>query len=135
MTLKLSDLTHSQLAELSRLIAMKEKVKAKYDVIVAKIDAFDGDGVQNGIKAAKPPQKRAGRRGPKRGSKPGRTKEMILAALHAAGTEGLTLKEISHKLKVKTNKLYSWFYTTGKKVAGLKKSGEGKYTYSVSAKK
>jgi hypothetical protein len=120
--MKLSDLTSAQLAELSRLIAQKEKFAAQLAAIDAKIEGLGGGKVR-AVKGTKV----AGRRGPRKGSKPGRLKEAILAALQAAGG-GLTIKELSAKLKVKPNNLYSWFNTTGRKVSGLKKAGD-KYSF------
>jgi hypothetical protein len=37
------------------------------------------------------------------------------------------VKELAAKLKVKPNNVFSWFYTTGKKVSGIKKVGEARY--------
>ena len=51
--------------------------------------------------------------------------------LKSAGSSGITVKELSSKLKVKPGNIFSWFYTTGKKVSGLKKVGEAKYAYCV----
>jgi hypothetical protein len=47
--------------------------------------------------------------------------------LQDAGVEGITVKAIAAKLKVKPGNVFSWFYTTGKKLKGLKKIGEAKY--------
>jgi hypothetical protein len=38
------------------------------------------------------------------------------------------VKEIAAKVKVNPNNVFSWFYTTGKKIKGLKKIGEAKYS-------
>jgi hypothetical protein len=124
--MKLSDLTSAQLAELSRLIAQKEKLAAQLAAIDAKIEGLGGEKIRGAKTAAT--GKAKGRRGPRKGSKPGRLKEAVLAALHSSGA-GLTIKELSSKLKVKPNNLYSWFYTTGRKVTGLKKAGD-KYSYA-----
>ncbi len=121
--MKFTDLTSAQLAELTRLIAQKEKLAAQLAAIDAKLASLGGGKVR-GPK----PGKAKGRRGPRKGSKPGRLKEAVLAALSGAGA-GLTIKELSAKLKVKPNNLYSWFYTTGRKVSGLKKAGD-KYSFS-----
>jgi len=126
MAIKLSDLTAANLTKLSRLIGQKEKLQTQLVALEAKINAIGGTDI--GSREVAKPGRKKGRRGPKPGAKPGKLKETVLAALHA--TEGLTIKELATKLKVKSNNLYSWFYTTGKKVAGLKKSAAGKYTYS-----
>jgi hypothetical protein len=59
-----------------------------------------------------------------------RLKQPMLKALSAAGSSGITVKELSAKLKVKPGNIFSWFYTTGKKISGIKKIGEAKYAYS-----
>ena len=120
--MKLSDLTSGQLGELTRLIAQKEKLAAQLAAIDAKIEGLGGGKIR-AVKSTKA----KGRRGPRKGSKPGRLKEAVLAALSGSAA-GLTIKELSAKLKVKPNNLYSWFYTTGRKVSGLKKAGD-KYSY------
>jgi phage antirepressor YoqD-like protein len=57
-----------------------------------------------------------------------RLKGAILKALQDAGTKGITVKEIAAKVKAKPNNIFSWFYSTGKKIKGLKKIGEAKYS-------
>jgi phage antirepressor YoqD-like protein len=68
------------------------------------------------------------------GRKPGkrgkRLKAPLLKALAAAGASGITVKELAAKLKVKPGNIFSWFYTTGKKIKGISKIGEAKYAYS-----
>jgi phage antirepressor YoqD-like protein len=59
-----------------------------------------------------------------------RLKQSMLKALSAAGSSGITVKELAAKLKVKPGNIFSWFYTTGKKIGGIKKIGEAKYAYS-----
>jgi hypothetical protein len=136
--MKLSELTSSQLGELSRLIAQREKVEAQLRQIEDKLERFGGGAVA-AVRRGRPakgakPAKAAGRRGPRKGSKPGRLKETLLAALHGAGAAGASVQDLSKKLKIKPNNLYSWFYTTGKKVAGLKRIASGNYVYSADKK-
>jgi hypothetical protein len=66
----------------------------------------------------------------KAGKRGKRLKEGLLKTLEAAGTGGMTVKDLSAKLKVKPGNVFSWFYTTGKKIKGIKKVGEAKYSYS-----
>ncbi len=127
--MKLSDLTSAQLGELSRLIAQKEKISAELAAVEAKLARFGGAKTA-AVRSPGRPKKAAGRRGPKKGSKPGKLKETLLAALAAAGAEGASIQDLSKTLKVKSNNLYSWFYTTGKKVSGLKRAASGNYVYA-----
>lgn len=135
-SMKLSELTSGQLTELTRLIAQKEKVLAELAAVEKKLARF-GDGKAAAAKAGRPPKDKAkgqGRRGPRKGSKPGKLKQTVLETLQAAGVSGLSIQDLSKKLKVKTNNLYSWFYTTGKKVAGLKRAASGNYVYAAEKK-
>jgi type II secretory pathway component PulJ len=63
-------------------------------------------------------------------SKPNRRgalKAKILGALRGAGQRGLTVRQLSNKLGVKSANLYVWFADTGRKVRGLKKIAPAKY--------
>jgi hypothetical protein len=57
----------------------------------------------------------------------GALKEKIVGALRAAGARGMTIQEMSTKLKVKPANLYVWFNGTGRKTKGVKKVGPAKY--------
>ena len=60
----------------------------------------------------------------------GELKERILAALRKAGKRGLSIGELSQKLRVKRANLYVWFNGTGRNVPGIKKVGPAKYRLS-----
>ncbi|MEY2481172.1 MAG: hypothetical protein QOI04_2099 [Verrucomicrobiota bacterium] len=60
-------------------------------------------------------------------SRRGALKARILGALRGAGQRGLTIRELSNKLGVKSANLYVWFADTGRKVRGLKKIAPAKY--------
>ena len=68
-------------------------------------------------------KKRTGRRG-------GKLKERLLKALEAAGKAGLTVKDLAANLKANPASVSIWFYTTGKKIKGIKKIGPAHYAYS-----
>ena len=57
----------------------------------------------------------------------GALKAKILAALRAAGARGMTIRELSAKLKVKPANLYVWFNGTGRKTRSVRKVGPAKY--------
>ncbi|MEY2558679.1 MAG: hypothetical protein QOE34_2104 [Verrucomicrobiota bacterium] len=67
------------------------------------------------------------------GAKPrtarGALKARIVGALRTAGPGGLTIRELSKKLKVKPANLYVWFNGTGRKTKGVKKIGPAKYRF------
>lgn len=116
----LTHLTSADLKSVSRLLAKKESLLRKLqtiDVALAKFD--DAPAIQKTTTKSRPSPKHTQR---------GKLKEHILEALKAAGDKGHTVGELAEKLKVKPNNLYMWFYTTGKKVVGLKKSKDRRYS-------
>ena len=57
----------------------------------------------------------------------GELKEKIISALRAAGQHGLSVSDLSKKLRVKKANLYVWFNGTGRNVRAIKKIGPAKY--------
>jgi|ERR1700683_2540297 len=129
----LINLSSAQLAHLIGLVKEKESLQAKLDQINAALHSLEtGKALpkKRGRKPGRPAgskSKVATVRKSKRGK---RLKEPLLKALSAAGSSGITVKDLAAKLKVKPGNIFSWFYTTGKKISGIKKVGEAKYAYS-----
>ncbi|QSR83917.1 hypothetical protein [Methylacidimicrobium sp. B4] len=123
--MKLTQITSAQLNEIARLVQEKESLLKKISEINKRLQFLPADGrSRSGV------AKTRGRIPGRGGRHPGKLKAAVLDALAAAGSEGLSVKELSAKLGVKPNNLYSWFYTTGKKVAHLEKGTDGKYIYT-----
>jgi hypothetical protein len=59
----------------------------------------------------------------------GALKAKTVGALRAATQRGLTIRELSDKLRVKPANLYVWFNGTGRKTKGVKKLGPAKYRF------
>jgi len=59
--------------------------------------------------------------------KRGALKDSIIAALRAAGDKGVSVKELSDKLGVKSQNIHVWFSSTGKSIAAIQKVGPGRY--------
>jgi len=55
---------------------------------------------------------------------------MILARLESVGPEGIKVRDLADELGVKHKNVEIWFYTTGKKIAAIKKLGPGLFTMS-----
>ncbi len=134
----ISKLSSAQLARAIRLVKKKETLQAQMDAVVREIESLEGGTpVRRGRKPGRPP-KSAGRpvgrppgRPPGRKGRRGkRLKESLLKTLKSAGAEGITVKDLAAKLGVKPNNVFSWFYTTGKKVSGIKKVGEARYAFN-----
>jgi hypothetical protein len=136
----LSNLSSAQLAQLIRLVKERETLQAQLDRVTSSLTALEGGEapkrrgrkpgrpakVSSGRGPGRPPGRPAGSTG-KRGK---RLKQPLLKILKAAGASGITVKDLAAKLKVKPNNVFSWFYTTGKKVSGIKKVGEAKYSFA-----
>lgn len=118
---------------LIELVKEKEALHAKLESVNAELVALES-GKPAPRKRGRPPGRPPGS-GVKppgtKGRKTKRLKEPLLKALTAAGTSGVTVKELAAELKVKPGNIFSWFYTTGKKIKGIKKVGEAKYAYSA----
>jgi hypothetical protein len=130
----LLNLGSAQLAHLIRLVKEKESLLAQLARIDGALTALEG-GKAPGKRGRKPGRPPKSGRGP--GRPPGKTgrrgkriKAPLLKLMKSAGAGGITVKELAAKLKIKPNNVFSWFYTTGKKVSGIKKVGEAKYSYS-----
>lgn len=63
----------------------------------------------------------------------GSLKDRIHSQLKAAGSDGLTVREISEQLGTTRANIYSWLNTTGKKDSSIKKANDGRYTFSPGA--
>jgi hypothetical protein len=59
----------------------------------------------------------------------GMLKQEILSNLVQAGEKGMSVRELSTKLGMRSQNIHFWFSSTGKKVPGLQKIGEGRYCY------
>ena len=128
--MSLSNLSSAQLAQLIGLIKEKEAVQGKLEKIEAALQALES-GKSAGKKRGRKPGRPPGSKGKATtGRKSKRLKAPLLTALAAAGASGITVKELATKLKVKPGNIFSWFYTTGKKISGIKKVGEAKYAYT-----
>ncbi len=69
---------------------------------------------------------KGGNNEPKRGrSSP--LKDRIIALLKSAGPKGVRLQEMCRQLRLTTNRLNTWFYSTGRKVKAIKRLDRGLY--------
>jgi hypothetical protein len=134
--MSLSNLSSAQLAHLIGLVKEKEALQAKLESIDAELTALEsgkGGGKKRGRKPGRPPGRPPGsgvKVAGRKARKTKRLKEPLLKALSAAGSSGVKVKDLATQLKVKPGNIFSWFYTTGKKIKGIKKVGEARYAYS-----
>ncbi len=119
------------MARLIGLVKEKETLLAKLESIDAELSALESGKAapkRRGRKPGRPPG--SGVKAVRAGRKSKRLKEPLLKALSAAGPSGIKVKDLATQLKVKPGNIFSWFYTTGKKIKGIKKVGEAKYAYA-----
>jgi hypothetical protein len=118
--MSLSSLTSSQLQRAIELLKEKEMLEAKLADVAKALDSLQTGEVPT---KSLPPEKRGRRRM--------KLKDAVLKKLAAAGKAGLTVKELAASLKAKPTSVSVWFYTTGKKIKGIKKVGTAKFAYSA----
>ena len=117
--IKLSKKRDALLAELKTVEA---GLKAAFAGGKPAARAVARPGVKTAAVAPKPVAKAAGKTGRR-----GALKTKILAALRAAGGEGIAVKDLSKKLGVKNQNVHVWFSSTGKKISAIQKLGAGAY--------
>ena len=135
--MNISHLTASQFKQAVSLLEKKEALQKQIDDIDVRVAGLFGGGAASGVgvskrrggrprgSANKKPTATRAKREP--GAKRGDLKIKVLAALKDAGDAGLSIKEMSDKLKTKGSNLYAWFGSTGKKVSEIQKVGPAKY--------
>ena len=116
----LTDLSSAQLQQLIRLVKEKESLQGQLERVERSLD-----GLLAGNSAE---QKTAVVKGPKIRRRAA-LKDGLLKKLQAAGKAGLTIKELAASLRAKPASVSVWFYTTGKKIKGIKKVGKARFAY------
>lgn len=119
--MSLSSLTSAQLHQLIELVKEKEALQAKLAQVERSLSDLESGEVTKDEAPAK-------RRGPRRRRRVA-LKDGLLKTLQAAGKEGLSVKELAASLKAKPASVSVWFYTTGKKIKGIKKVGKARFAY------
>jgi hypothetical protein len=119
----LTDLSSAQLERLVQLIKEKETLQARLEKVDQALKTLDEGSTPLDRKAGKARRRVSGRR-----RRVG-LKDALLKALEAAGKAGITVKELAEKLGAKPSSVSVWFYTTGKKIKGIKKVGKAKYAF------
>jgi hypothetical protein len=118
--MNLTSLTSSDLKQMVKLLAQREVLVAKMEKLDQQLAAFDSGK----------PSVKAGRTNAPR-KRRGNLKASVIDLLKKAGKEGATVKAIAGKLNLGANRIYTWFYGTGKNVKEIKKIGEAKYRWEA----
>ena len=120
----LTDLSSTQLQQLIRLVKEKEVLQAQLARVERSLDGLsEGKISEANSSPSKTPKRRRRRRRAV-------LKDGLLTKLQAAGKAGLTVKELAASLGAKPASVSVWFYTTGKKIKGIKKVGIARFAYN-----
>ena len=120
--MSLSSLTSAQLHQLIELVKEKEALQAKLAQVERSLAGLESGEMTKEEASAK-------KRGPRRGRRRAALKDGLLKTLQAAGKDGLSVKELAASLKAKPASVSVWFYTTGKKIKGIKKVGKARFAF------
>ncbi len=138
----LRKLTSHQIKEINKLIERKESLESELQKIDQQLAGYETGHPMPARKKGKggrPPKRSSAsssEAAPRSAFKPrkraprGQLKEGIINALSNAGKEGLKVKELAERLNTSTGNIHAWFFTTGKKMKGIKKVGPGQYALS-----
>lgn len=132
--MNIPNLTSSHLQLLLDLTRKKEAIAADLKQLEEKIAVLFGNHETQPETTTKrkgrPPGKKPKSAQPKKSktrAPRGTLKEKVLAVLKAAGAAGLAVRDVAEQIGAKKAAVNVWFYTTGKKVAGLKKIAPGRF--------
>ena len=120
-----SHLSSAQVRQLIKLIQKKEAIQARLKKIDLAIESIESGSPAKTGRRGRPPGSTSAKAGKTRRSK--RLKEPLLKLLKAAGSSGVAVKDLAAKLNVKPGNIFSWFYTTGRKIKGITKVGAARY--------
>ena len=140
--MKLTQLTSADLKRIAALLERKEALQAQIAQLNSQLTAFEAaepapapappvakgrPGRKPGPRPAIAPAKPRPARVPR--AKRGAVKAAILDLIKGAGKPGITVKDIAARLGAKYNRIFTWFYTTGRSIGEVKKVGPGKYAW------
>lgn len=131
--MNLTQLTSADLKRVAKLIEQKEALQAQIAKLDTVLTAYEGGApaapakAKAGQKAVLPPKAKF--RQAKR-AKRGAVKAAMIALVKQSGKSGITVKEIAGKLNLGYNRVFTWFYNTGKKIKEIKKVGEARYGWA-----
>ena len=134
--MNLTSLTAADFKQILGLLEQREELQAQAAKINAQLAAFER-GEPAGAAESQPGQKPSPKPPAQSQPKPrrakraerGSVKAAIIGLIKGAGELGITVKEIAANLGVDYNRVFTWFYNTGKAIKEIKKAGPGKYSW------
>jgi transposase-like protein len=132
--MNLSQMTSGDLNRIARLLETREALEARVRSLEHQLAAFE-PAAPDRARTVRPapsrplpvplPAQPTKRRRAKRGA----VAAAILRRAQQAGNAGVTVKELAAELGLSQNRVFNWFYATGKHVRELKKIGEAHYAW------
>ena len=119
--MNLTQLTVRDIKQLRRLMEKRESLDKRLERINLQIDSLGNDGTPRGQRRIPGRSVSAVRRGG--------LKARIISTLQDAGKQGLHIREIASKLKIKEPNTRVWFYGTGKKIKNIKQVARATYAW------
>ncbi len=139
----LTQLTPAALSELIQLVDKKQALLAQIEKLDASMAAIATGKIAAAPAAKAPRAAAAAKPAPKAAPTPkaaapvrakrGALKDGILAALAAAGSEGVAVTDLAAQLGVEPANVHVWFSTTGKKLSEITKVSAGRYALGAAA--
>jgi hypothetical protein len=133
--MSLSDLTVADLRQIEKLLSRKQQLQgqiANIDRSLLQLERFSNDrgsGLR-GFGHGRPTSLGAAFGGRAvGGGRKGILKAKVIKALKRAGKDGLHVKVLAKKLKVKEPNIRVWFYATGKKIGNIKQIKPATYRW------
>lgn len=124
--MKLASLRAADLKVIAGLLSQREKLVAELARIDQQLAKFEDRPATSAAVSAAPKAAKAARskRQPR-----GAVREAIINMLKRGGDTGVTVKAIATELGVSSNRIYTWFYSTGSRIKEIKKSGPARYAW------
>ena len=133
--MKLTLLTSADLKRIAVLLEQREELQARIAELNSQLAAIEGGAPTPATVPERPrsvvaPAKAQVRPSAGRRAKRGALKAAVLDQVKNAGRAGITVKDIAARIGAKYNRIFTWFYTTGRNVSEIKKVGPGKYGWT-----
>jgi len=133
--MKLTLLTSADLKRIAVHLEQREELQARLAQLNSQLAAIEGGAATPATVPDRPrpvvaPAKAQVRPSAGRRAKRGALKAAVLDQVKNAGRAGITVKDIAARIGAKYNRIFTWFYTTGRNVSEIKKVGPGKYGWT-----
>jgi hypothetical protein len=130
--MNLSKLTSTDLRQVLGLLEQREALVQQLAQVDRQITVFEGAPAKVAATAGSAPVERQAAAAKPAKSKPGQRRRLrfeIIEQLQQAGTAGLTVAQLAERLGLTVNRVYTWFYSTGKSNKAIQKVGNAHYRW------